>query len=284
MTAVPPDDNLPGPSMKWGRWVTSAILRIQTRLDNADQLGSNNRSATNGTISSLQQGLARVGDQITSFFDTAVFDAARITTGVLSRPVTTGGAVSAGTITTTGGATIGNDLVATGTVSGANLSTQGNVSANGGTFLGTITAAAISIAQGIFPTGVRSVGARNNIVVTDYAGAWIDADGNFGISPSSRAMKKDITNWSGTAIQNLLKLQAVMFRYKTQDSSTGKKQIGLIAEDVIAAGFPEFVFYDKAGVLQGLNYDRITVALIELAKYQDARISKLESTILSLKL
>ena len=55
---------------------------------------------------------------------------------------------------------------------------------------------------------------------------------------------------------------------------------GLIAEDLAEAGLKEFVVYnDITGEIEGIQYDRLTVPLIELAKEQNNKIEELEEKI-----
>lgn len=139
----------------------------------------------------------------------------------------------------------------------------GNISATGAISAGGVAT---------FPAGVSSLDARNRVLSTGFAGAWIDSSGRFGIQPSSQRFKKNIAPWS-TDISKLLELRRVTFRYivaidDDPDAMSKPKQLGFIAEEVVALGFPEFVFYDEDGDVQGLNYDRMVVALLELAVWE----------------
>lgn len=161
-----------------------------------------------------------------------------------------------------------NNYLSTGTV------TMNNVNAANVTTSGRVTSAA----------ALRSPGSRAYVVqgggLGSYAGGWIDGDGTVGISPSSIRFKTDIEQWVPD-ISRLLLLRAVLFRYDPavfgDMDPDAPKQLGFIAEELDALGFPEFIFYDADGLIEGINYDRITVALLVLAQRQEARLQSMEA-------
>lgn len=130
-------------------------------------------------------------------------------------------------------------------------------------------------------TGLASTDARNRVLTQGNAAAYVDETGRFGISPSSRRFKTDLTPW-GTDPRALLEVRAVLFRYITEPEDA-PKQLGWIAEELLAAGFPEFVFYDVEGQVQGINYDRVVVALLELAKIQQTQYDDLAARVAALE-
>jgi|GEM_PF-3067817 len=62
------------------------------------------------------------------------------------------------------------------------------------------------------------------------------------------------------------------------DPESEEWHVGFIAEEVEAAGLDEFVIYDDGEPI-GLLYDRLTVALLELARNQEARLTALEERV-----
>lgn len=78
--------------------------------------------------------------------------------------------------------------------------------------------------------------------------------------------------------EQVVQLKAVRFEWKT----TGKEDIGLIAEDVDEV-IPDLVVYDKEGRPDGVKYDKVAVYLLELLKAQQERISALENRIAELQ-
>ena len=73
----------------------------------------------------------------------------------------------------------------------------------------------------------------------------------------------------------------------TKDIQSINRIFGLIAEDVEESGLTEYVQYgidEETGKkeIEGIQYDRLVVPLIELAKEHDKRIQDLENQILEL--
>lgn len=176
----------------------------------------------------------------------------------------------------------------------ASVSVTGNVTATGDlSASGNANAADVNASGRVTSTSAfRSAGSRAYICTSGYAGGWIDGDGTIGISPSSIRFKIDIEEWLPN-IGRLLLLRAVLFRYDPAVLAGAKpdapRQLGFIAEELEALGFPEFVFYDDGEWewapnpedehdgeyilvgpprIQGINYDRITVALLRLAQHE----------------
>jgi hypothetical protein len=169
----------------------------------------------------------------------------------------------------------------------ASMAVSGDISASGSiTVAGNATAADVNASGRVTSTAaIRSIGSRTLVVATDYAGLWVDgATGDIGISPSSIRFKTDLEQWQ-PSIERLLLLRAVLFRYDPlmlgNMSPDAPKQLGFIAEELEALGFHEFIFYevldDGARVPQGINYDRLSVALLVLAQHQDERIRRIEN-------
>jgi hypothetical protein len=148
-------------------------------------------------------------------------------------------------ITTTGttgaGGTVGGDLTITGTTNGQ---------------------------QAVFPTGVRSTGARNNQVTTNYVAMYVDGNGNFGFAPSTRASKDVGTPY---AVNMPAFLSATLFNWQYKNG--GMKGIGPMADDLLAAGLTEFLTFDADGNVQGLRYEALTIGL--WSAYVQSRTSTL---------
>lgn len=166
-----------------------------------------------------------------------------------------------------------NSYLGAGTVSMGTINASGSVNASGDVTGANLTAGGRVTSAAAF----RSTGSRAYVMTVGYAGAWLDGDGTLGISPSSIRFKTDVEQWQPD-IERLLLLRAVMFRYDLPGADPdAPKQIGFIAEELDALGFPEFLFYDPDGVVEGINYDRLTVALLVLAQTQETRLQNLEA-------
>jgi hypothetical protein len=96
---------------------------------------------------------------------------------------------------------------------------------------------------------------------------------------SSRRFKTKIEPLQG-ALEKIEQLQGVSY----ERSSDGKQEIGVIAEDVTKI-VPEVVSRDPdTREVEGVDYSRLTVLLIEAVKVQQAEIHKLKEQIEQLKL
>jgi hypothetical protein len=130
----------------------------------------------------------------------------------------------------------------------------------------------------LFATGVRNVttGQANAIPVV------IDSDGQLGTVSSSRRYKEDISDMSD-ASSRLLQLRPVTFRY-TQAFADGAKpvQYGLIAEEV-AGIFPELVVRDDEGRPETVQYQTLSVLLLNELQKQQARLAALERELAALR-
>ena len=109
-------------------------------------------------------------------------------------------------------------------------------------------------------------------------GVEVDANGVlWKVSPSSKRYKKNIRRLQIDP-EEVLKLQTVRFEWKT----TGKEDVGLIAEDVEEA-VPDLVIYNGEGEPEAVKYDKVAIYLLEVVKAQEERISALEKEIAQLR-
>ncbi|RLV54840.1 tail fiber domain-containing protein [Aeromicrobium phragmitis] len=96
---------------------------------------------------------------------------------------------------------------------------------------------------------------------------------------SSRRYKQDIEDLDVDPLA-VLKWQPRTWRDKTDVAAVGgeaKRHIGFIAEEVDEAGTPEFVIHDDEGLADGLAYDRMTIGLHAVDKYQQKQIEDLRA-------
>lgn len=130
----------------------------------------------------------------------------------------------------------------------------------GGTFSGAsaMLSGFIRSAVGVFSTSVTSPGVRQNILTNSPVQMYIDADGNFGISASTRAKKNIGTDYQ-VDMTKFLNITLKNWSYKDNPSSTG---MGPIADDLDAAGLKEFVIYSPVdGSIQGVRTDMLIMGL-----------------------
>ena len=88
-------------------------------------------------------------------------------------------------------------------------------------------------------------------------------------SISSARYKKNITSLKA-GLAEINRLRPVNFTWKKTD----EKDFGLIAEEVAVAA-PLLTVYDKDGTVKGVNYDKISVVLVNAVKEQQAQIQQL---------
>ncbi len=113
--------------------------------------------------------------------------------------------------------------------------------------------------------GIQTTNVTNSLTIGQGQGAAI-ADG--WSTYSSRRFKTNIQTLPD-ALANVEKLRGVSYTLK----ATGKREIGVIAEEV-GAVVPEVVTYEKNGVdARSVDYTRLTALLIEATKQQQAEIA-----------
>ncbi|KRE79916.1 hypothetical protein ASG71_07725 [Arthrobacter sp. Soil763] len=114
-------------------------------------------------------------------------------------------------------------------------------------------------------------GWTNNVAGTSFYQVWVGNDGgyHFGRNTSSIQYKENVRAHN-TNPANVLALQPVIYDRK----EGGTNEYGLIAEQV-AEHFPELVIWFD-GKIDGLRYDLLAVALLDVVKDQEDRIRALE--------
>lgn len=117
--------------------------------------------------------------------------------------------------------------------------------------------------------GVRSPGVRTRTVTNSPVQLYVDADGQFGISASTRA-KKNIGDDYNVDMQKFLAIVLKNWQYKDKPFATG---MGPIADDLDAAGLTEFVIYNLDGTVQGVRSDMLIIGL--WSAYKQSRTATL---------
>lgn len=124
-----------------------------------------------------------------------------------------------------------------------------------------------------------SIRLRTDATTASAANCFIDASSQtIRRSTSSARYKTDIRDLD-LDLAAILKLRGVRFKDKTQVAELGNRapdHIGFIAEEVTELGLNEFVHFTEDGQPDGVQYDRLVVFLLELARAQDERIRRLE--------
>jgi hypothetical protein len=187
------------------------------------------------------------------------------------------GSITAGTTISAGGAITGASLgvgggaISGGAITGASVAVTGaassaSLSVSGGASSDTLTA----------PSGISSLNARSRVLATSYASLWVDGTGQFGQSPSSLRYKQDVLP-ATIDTTGILALVPKNYRLKVAVEGFGINapvEVGLIAEEVEPVA-PWAVYRDVDGLIQGINYDRLSVGILAIAKAQHAQIAAL---------
>ena len=105
----------------------------------------------------------------------------------------------------------------------------------------------------------------------------VDADGQLGVAPSTRAMKDEIQDMQESS-EGLYQLRPVTFRYKEAVAGAKGLQYGLIAEEV-AAVYPDLIQYGPDGRPQTILYHLLTPMLLNELQQQQARLEAQEREI-----
>jgi hypothetical protein len=206
--------------------------------------------------------------------DIPSLDASKTTTGSFSADRIP--SLDASKITT---GTFSADRIGNGTISDAKL-----VSVQASRLTGNISLPfnGITMYEGIFNNNLQSVGAysQNN---TGRA-VFISSSGLFGIGSSSARYKDNIVD-AEIDTDAVLKMKVRNFTYKPDRiESDGSVQVGVIAEELVALGLEDFVFFNEDGEPDGVAYEKLALALIPVVQSQaskmdlfEARLKKLES-------
>jgi hypothetical protein len=106
----------------------------------------------------------------------------------------------------------------------------------------------------------------------------IDSSGQLGVTSSSRRFKRDIGTLGESAVDALMKLQPVSFRYRASVApGPWPPQFGLIAEQV-AKVLPNLVAYGRDGKPDAIAYQEFPALLLAEIQRQQREISALRSS------
>ncbi len=105
---------------------------------------------------------------------------------------------------------------------------------------------------------------------------------------SSVKYKKNITRYSLENPQKLLELSLVKYKYKNSKrinhEIVGREWVyGYLAEEVKDLGLGEVVTFDRDGDVDGIQYDMLSIYVIELLKQQQGQIESLQEELRRLR-
>ena len=122
------------------------------------------------------------------------------------------------------------------------------------------------------PTYSNTTGAAANLV--------IEASGQFVKSTSALKYKTDVRNLESIDIN---KFRPVRYKSKCANDDKTKDFIGIIADEVDAAGIKELVTYNPDGEVEGFQYERLTAVLVKTVQEQQITINDLKARIETLE-
>jgi hypothetical protein len=109
----------------------------------------------------------------------------------------------------------------------------------------------------------------------------VDANGQLGTIVSSRRFKEGIEP-VGPEAAAVLGLRPVTFRYRPEMDPAGRRQYGLIAEEV-AELIPELAVYGRAGEPYSVRYDVLSVLLLAELQKQQRELAALRARLKALE-
>lgn len=243
MADVVPPSNLPPEAQPWGRELTQRAVELETSVSRGLNDINNNQNALQTNVTLLAQKISN------GFLD--VYTKAQTDAAIAAQTFDASRIVSG---------TIARDVSNT-TTSSTNI--------NGSA--GTITSINTDL--------ITSLATRNRTVTTGYSAVYIDSTGVMGIVSSTLESKKNVNDWAFD-VDALLNVSPKTFLYETENDDS-RLHIGLIVEDLIAAGLDELIIYgppDENGdpTPQGIEYSFLSVPLLGVVRKQAELISKLE--------
>ena len=119
----------------------------------------------------------------------------------------------------------------------------------------------------------------------DSANVVVDGSGNIYRSTSALKYKQDVRDLESIDISSF---RPVRYKSKSPKDDPNKDFLGFIADEFHDAGLTELVFYGndsdgKPTVVEGFNYDRLTVILTKALQEANAKIATLEAKVKTLE-
>jgi hypothetical protein len=131
---------------------------------------------------------------------------------------------------------------------------------------------------------IQAIGVYNQSA-GDSANVVIDGSGNLYRSTSALKYKQNVRDLESIDISGF---RPVRYKSKSPKDDPNKDFIGFIADEFHDAGLTELVFYGndsdgKPTVVEGFNYDRLTVILTKALQEANAKIATLETKVKALE-
>lgn len=162
-----------------------------------------------------------------------------------------------------------------------NLTVSGSYPSSGSSWVGSATSNldmnghSIIDVSSVSTGGVSSSGAMiDSSLAGTFADASINTNGRAVRTTSTERVKKDITPVDFDEA-TVLAMQEVTHRYIDEEIYGDTVFVGLIAEQLIACGMGEFVFYDQDGLPEGIHYTKLVVPLLNVVRKHRTELNDL---------
>ena len=155
---------------------------------------------------------------------------------------------------------------------------------------------AVAVAGNLSTAGALYVpNAYNTDITYTRRTAWWGNDGRAGYASSSRRKKTAIRPADESRLLALLDVEPKAFRYRAEilrrtalrinagEDYVPAVELGLIAEELDAAGLGFFVYHDEDGQAEGIEYGMLTVALLAIARRQRDEIAEMRQDIAEIR-
>lgn len=125
-------------------------------------------------------------------------------------------------------------------------------------------------------------GATYNQANAPARAMYVNSGGVFGIGSSSRRFKKNIVNadYDVDAIRQILVRN---FEYKAEFGGDGTQEVGVIAEELVAIGLEDFVYFEDDGQAKAVAYDKLALLALTLAQDVADRVDAVEARLAKLE-
>jgi len=111
---------------------------------------------------------------------------------------------------------------------------------------------------------------------------YIASNGLMGVGGSSERFKDNIVD-AEIDTEKVLQIAVRNYSYKKSFSDDQSLQIGVIAEELLALGLNEFVFFDADGVPDGVAYEKLALALFPVVQNQATQLKSIEARLEALE-
>lgn len=210
--------------------------------------------------------------------DIPSLDTSKITTGTFAISQTSGLQTALDSKLATAGGTISGTLTMT-----SNITSNSQIFTSN-QFRSTGTVWADGDVRGGTISGDNSIacGATYNQANAPARAMYVNSGGVFGIGSSSRRFKKNIVdaNYDVEAIRQILVRN---FEYKAEFGGDGTQEVGVIAEELVAIGLEDFVYFEDDGQAKAVAYDKLALLALTLAQDVADRLDAVEARLARLE-